>query len=92
MRIHRADSRRRVLGIGRLTQLADHPTDQSTLLAGAAGGRVWESTDAVVHWEPLMETEPTLTIGGVAYPPRIPRCCTLRLAKTPGGTRGPMAA
>lgn len=59
-------------GIGRVTQLAVHPTDRDTLLAGSAGGGVWKSTDAGVHWEPVMHSEPTLTIGGVAFAPSNP--------------------
>jgi photosystem II stability/assembly factor-like uncharacterized protein len=54
-------------GIGRVTQLDIHPTNGDSLIAGTAGGGVWRTDDAGLHWRPLMETQPTLTIGGVAF-------------------------
>jgi len=54
-------------GIGRVTQLATHPTNGNILLAAAAGGGVWRSDNAGLTWRPLMELQPTLTMGAVAF-------------------------
>jgi hypothetical protein len=60
-------------GIGRITQMDIHPTNGNILVAGAAGGGIWRSDDAGQNWRPLMETEPTLTIGAVAFAPSNPQ-------------------
>ncbi|UVF22236.1 hypothetical protein HPT29_026500 (plasmid) [Microvirga terrae] len=59
-------------GIGRVTQLAVHPTKGNILIAGAAGGGVWRSDNSGITWRPLMELQPTLTIGAVAFAPSNP--------------------
>ncbi len=59
-------------GIGRVTQIDIHPTDGNVIIAGTAGGGVWRTYDAGEHWGPLMESEPTLTIGAVAFAPSNP--------------------
>ena len=59
-------------GIGRITQMDIHSTNGNILIAGSAGGGVWRSDDAGQNWRPLMETEPTLTIGAVAFAPSDP--------------------
>lgn len=56
-------------GIGRVTQLAMHPTNSNVLIAAAAGGGVWRSDNAGISWRPLMELQPTLTMGAVAFAP-----------------------
>lgn len=52
-------------GIGRVTQLDIHPTNGDVLIAGAAGGGVWRTTNGGSSWYPRMELQPTLTIGAV---------------------------
>lgn len=59
-------------GIGRVTQLDVHPSDGRLLIAGAAGGGVWRSDNSGDSWRPLMQLEPTLTIGAVAIAPSDP--------------------
>jgi hypothetical protein len=59
-------------GIGRVTQLSLHPKDPEVLLAAAAGGGVWRTTDGGASWVPLMSDQPTLTMGAVAYAPSDP--------------------
>jgi photosystem II stability/assembly factor-like uncharacterized protein len=59
-------------GIGRVSQIDVHPTNGNILLAGASGGGVWRSDNAGASWRPLMELEPTLTIGAVAFAPSNP--------------------
>jgi len=59
-------------GIGRVTQLDIHPSDGNVLIAGAAGGGVWRTDDGGAHWRPLMDDQPSLTIGAVAFAPSDP--------------------
>ncbi len=59
-------------GIGRVTQIAVHPTNGNVLIAGAAGGGVWRTNNAGASWSPRMELQPTLTIGAVAIAPSNP--------------------
>lgn len=59
-------------GIGRVTQIDVHPLNGNILIAGAAGGGVWKTTNGGASWRPLMELEPTLTIGAVAIAPSNP--------------------
>lgn len=53
-------------GIGRVTQIDIHPSNGNVLIAGAAGGGVWRTDNGGASWRPLMELQPTLTIGAVA--------------------------
>ena len=59
-------------GIGRVTQIDVHPSNGNILIAGAAGGGVWRTDNGGSSWRPLMELEPTLTIGAVAIAPSSP--------------------
>jgi photosystem II stability/assembly factor-like uncharacterized protein len=60
-------------GIGRVTQLAIHPTDSNVLLAAAAGGGVWRTNNGGLTWRALMDLQPTLTMGAVAFAPSNPQ-------------------
>lgn len=59
-------------GIGRITQIASHPTDGARLIAGAASGGVWGTNDGGATWTSLMELHSTLSIGAVAISPSEP--------------------
>jgi photosystem II stability/assembly factor-like uncharacterized protein len=59
-------------GLGRVTQLDIHPSNGDVLVAGAAGGGVWRTDDGGLHWRPLMDDQPSLTIGAVAFAPSNP--------------------
>src|ERR1051325_5532813 len=59
-------------GIGRVTQIDVHPSNGDILVAAAAGGGVWRTDDGGAHWRPLMDDEPSLTIGAVAIAPSDP--------------------
>ncbi|MEP7131936.1 MAG: hypothetical protein ABI914_02150, partial [Acidobacteriota bacterium] len=59
-------------GAGRMTAIAPHPTDSGTVLAGAAGGGVWKTTDAGVSWVPLTDGLNDLSVGAIAYAPSGP--------------------
>lgn len=53
-------------GVGRVTQIAVHPTDGNILIAGSCGGGVWRTNNGGMFWWPTMQLQPTLTIGAVA--------------------------
>jgi photosystem II stability/assembly factor-like uncharacterized protein len=59
-------------GIGRVSQIAIHPSNGNVLIAGAAGGGVWRTSNGGASWGPRMELQPTLTIGAVAIAPSNP--------------------
>ncbi|HEX5622232.1 MAG TPA: hypothetical protein VFX51_27650 [Solirubrobacteraceae bacterium] len=59
-------------GIGRVSQIAVHPSNGNVLIAGAAGGGVWRTNNAGASWYPCMELQPTLTMGAVAIAPSNP--------------------
>ncbi len=60
-------------GAGRFTRLAPHPTVDGTVLAGAAGGGVWRTTDGGSTWTPLTDDYlPNLSVGALAYAPSDP--------------------
>jgi hypothetical protein len=57
---------------GRMTSLVCHPEHPELLIAGAAGGGVWRSTDGGRNWTPQWHDQPTLNIGSVALDPSDP--------------------
>lgn len=60
-------------GAGRATCVVPHPTEADTVLAGAAGGGVWKSTDSGLTWRSLTDgLVSDLSVGAVAYAPSDP--------------------
>jgi hypothetical protein len=57
---------------GRVKALAVHPTDPSTVYAGAASGGVWKSTDAGQSWRPLWDQQDTMAAVALAVAPSAP--------------------
>jgi photosystem II stability/assembly factor-like uncharacterized protein len=57
---------------GRMTAVLVHPTDADRIVAGAAGGGIWRSTDAGRNWQSLWHKQPTLNIGALAMDPNDP--------------------
>ena len=72
-------------GIGRVSQLDVHPTNGNILIAGASGGGVWRTDNGGASWRPLMELEPTLTIGAVAIAPSNPQVMYAASGEDGGG-------
>jgi photosystem II stability/assembly factor-like uncharacterized protein len=57
---------------GRMTCAVCHPDDPDTVWAGAAGGGVWQSTDAGLTWRPLWHRQDSLNVGALAIDPKNP--------------------
>ena len=57
---------------GRMTALVVHPNDAKHLIAGAAGGGVWTSTNGGQDWTARWHSEPTLNIGSLCRDPSNP--------------------
>lgn len=57
---------------GRVSAIAVDPADATHILAGAAGGGVWESRDRGVTWDPRTDTLPSLATGAIAFDPTNP--------------------
>ncbi len=51
---------------GRLTSIVCHPQDANRIWVGAAGGGVWQSTDAGLNWHTVWSKQDSLNIGSLA--------------------------
>ena len=54
---------------GRASALGKDPGDASVLWLGAADGGVFKSLDAGIHWVPVFDDQPALSIGAIATHP-----------------------
>src|SRR5215831_17671108 len=52
---------------GRIKVLAVDPSNRDHWFLGAASGGVWESRDGGASWNPIIESQPNLNIGSVAF-------------------------
>ncbi len=57
---------------GRITDLAVHPSDFSTIYAGAAAGGVFKSTDSGLTWTAIFDDQGSPSIGALAIHPSDP--------------------
>lgn len=57
---------------GRITALAVHPFDSNIIYMGAAAGGVFLSVDGGLHWAPIFDEQPSLSIGALAIDPNNP--------------------
>ncbi len=51
---------------GRVSRACGVPGDPLVYYAATAGGGVWKSSDAGIHWEPLFDDQPVSSIGSIA--------------------------
>ncbi|HVA63949.1 MAG TPA: hypothetical protein VNF74_09520, partial [Terriglobales bacterium] len=45
------------------------PGDPSTYYSGAAAGGIFKTTDGGLHWRPIFDAEPVMSIGALAVAP-----------------------
>lgn len=57
---------------GRFNTIAIHPTDPDIMLAGAATGGVFRTTDGGSTWSPVFDDQPYLSIGYITFDPSNP--------------------
>ncbi|MCC6279891.1 MAG: exo-alpha-sialidase, partial [Saprospiraceae bacterium] len=57
---------------GRVNALVIKPDNEQTLLAGFSCGGIFKTTDAGVHWRPVFDEFPELSIGDLAFDPSNP--------------------
>jgi len=57
---------------GRITAIAVDPSNPLIVYAGAADGGVLKSTDGGLHWTPIFDEMPSLSIGALAVDPTDP--------------------
>src|SRR5262245_52550825 len=57
---------------GRVSRAAGVPGDPLTHYAARAAGGLWKSADGGLTWKPLMDDQPTATIGSIAIAPSDP--------------------
>jgi photosystem II stability/assembly factor-like uncharacterized protein len=57
---------------GWMTAVAVDPRNSNVVYAGAAGGGAWKTTDGGLHWVPLIDHMPSLSVGSIALDPSSP--------------------
>ncbi len=57
---------------GRVTCIAVHPDQPSTIYAGAASGGLWVSENNGQTWDPIFENEAVASVGAIAIDPKHP--------------------
>jgi hypothetical protein len=63
----------RVIATGRVSDIAQDPTDAAVLYVATARGGVWKSTDGGTTWIPKSDHEVSLAIGALAVAPSNPQ-------------------
>ena len=58
---------------GRVATIAVDPSNPKHWLIGAAGGGIWETFDGGESWAPRTDTQPTLTMGAIAFARSAPK-------------------
>ncbi|MBE0643523.1 MAG: T9SS type A sorting domain-containing protein [Bacteroidetes bacterium] len=54
---------------GRIITVAVNPKNAATVFIGAAGGGIWRSYDAGLHWQSVSDDLPTQALGAIAIDP-----------------------
>lgn len=70
---------------GRVKSLAIHPTNRNYLLAGAANGGVWRSTDGGASWNARWFGQLSMAIGATAFAPSNPNRVYAATGEQTGG-------
>lgn len=57
---------------GRVSSVAVDPSNPAHILAGPAGGGIWETHDTGATWSPRTDQQPSLTTGAITFNPSNP--------------------
>jgi photosystem II stability/assembly factor-like uncharacterized protein len=53
----------------RVTSVAGVPGDPNVYYAGAASGGIFKTVDGGIHWQPIFDDQPVMSIGAIAIAP-----------------------
>jgi len=79
--------------VGAIQSLLINPNDNSIMYAGAVNGGIWKTTDGGTTWTPLIDTQTSLSMGGMAFDSGNPSRILAGFGHYSnfGGTGGPLA-
>jgi hypothetical protein len=66
---------------GRITDLAIHPDNSTTIYVGAASGGIFKTVNNGMSWEHIFTDVPVISIGALAIDPQIRMYCTPEQAR-----------
>ncbi len=73
-------------GLGRISTIAFHPTDSSTLWIGTPAGGLWKTTDKGTTWTTSTDNLPVLGISDIAIHPTNPNIMYIATGDGDGGS------
>ncbi len=65
-------TRENIEGVGRVSCIAFHPTNEQIMLVGTPAGGLWKSTNGGASWSSNTDALPTLGISAIAFDPLNP--------------------
>jgi photosystem II stability/assembly factor-like uncharacterized protein len=65
-------TRENIEGVGRVSCIAFHPTNEQIMLVGTPAGGLWKSTNGGASWSSSTDDLPTLGISAIAFDPLNP--------------------
>lgn len=66
-------TRDNIVGIGRMSCMAFHPSDPNIIFAGSPAGGLWRSFDGGANWSSNTDWLPTLGVASIAFDPTNPQ-------------------
>ncbi len=70
---------------GRISDIAIHPTDESTWYIAVGSGGVWKTENRGVTWTPIFDDQPVYSIGCVTIDPNNPHTIWVGTGENVGG-------
>lgn len=62
-------TRENIEGVGRVSCIAFHPTDDQIMFVGTPAGGIWKSNNAGISWSSNTDQLPTLGVSAIAFDP-----------------------
>ena len=70
---------------GRISDIAIHPTDESTWYVAIGSGGVWKTENRGVTWAPIFDDQPVYSIGCITIDPNNPHTIWVGTGENVGG-------
>lgn len=70
---------------GRISDIAIHPTDESTWYITAGSGGVWKTENSGITWSPLFDDQESYSIGCISIDPQNPNVVWVGTGENVGG-------